>query len=274
MMMLGFLIAGLVSDVQEINPNRNLFNILAQTDFYGDESRYLEVDGPFGDRYFPGWTHQENIFVDLRRIKVNWLWIKEVPFFMGMSFKTYPFQVYAASFQITRTDFGIRLPLVWGLSIGYEASNQSFSGHQVPAQLRTIRWQTQEVFPEISFLTLQFQDYNQAWNESLRYFDHGDRTQLWYAQKWWQASALIDLRVIGLGAYGEYSMQVYYTDDPTALYHNNRFLTRHHWAIGQHLNLGNDLTLQFTSAIELLDNLVVPKVTAGLKYSTNFENTK
>jgi len=258
------------NDFQEVNPNRKLFQFNIQTDFHGDESRYLKIDGPFGDVYSSNWTHEELIRVDFRRIKVDWLWIKEVPLFFGMSFKTWTFPVYAAAFQTVSTDIGLNLPLYWGLSVGYEVRAASFSGHQVPSAIKFIQWRTQEILPEISFLFFEWSQYGQAWNQSQLYFNHGDPNDLWYAQKWWKIRTLIDLRVIGLPAYGEYNYTEHYNDDPTQPNHLNKKFIRHSWAIGQQISLGNDLSLKFISAIEVLENLIVPRVSGVLTIGTNF----
>jgi hypothetical protein len=282
---------------QAVDPNYRLFKMQVVLRAHTDESSILLYEAPHGSMYDGGWWGHEELFqIDLRRIVVDWGWLKNVPLFGGLYFKTWPFTPYADSYQLNAAFAGIILPKIHGFTFSLEGHSVSNSGHQAGDAYAKLYYQDNLGLidkPDINLVSMMVTYYETTGSGIHTVTDpavtpgetiKGRKDQpvltgtgvLWQAKKAVFVDVTVDGQPLGLQAYLAYRYERYWTDDPTQLasVYGSSF-ERHGVYYGNTYMIGRDLVLQGEVGGERLSTKTTSQYVlrgrALMTLQTNFE---
>jgi len=261
---------------QLVNPNYKLLKIAIgfEASSSGEEKLY-EYESPYGHFYSPqGWGHQEEITLDLRRIKFNFLFMEYVPLYFSGSFKTFPYIPYADSLQIIKGNIGLMLPLftVFNSSLYYnfEGSAQTWSGHQVAMFENKLILQSDFGLENQKYPLHIFNiSLNLERNSGIPLIKFIDKD----SNKFGYDSALrgditVDTRPFGWSIFCGYKFQYTWIWNTPS---NNRKTFLQTIFLGHEIEISKDLGLELQGNFDWRDNVRVFRSTAQLVLRTNLQ---
>lgn len=280
------------STYKRLDDHYKLFTFSGAFMMHSNEDFALVYESPYGHIYDGGiWQHEENLTVDLRHIAVDFLGLKNVPVMFGMSYKTFPRDPYASSFQINRVETSIITPKIYGFVAEYEVHALSNSGRQGAATY--LRGYYQNSFgliddPRINLISLMFsyiQTNGLGWiarTPAARGLDYTkmDWGQMfgtglfWSPSKGYMGDMTIDLRAVDKDAftasYLSYRVEHFWNDDGTQPAQVGKNNWRHSLMYGNSFDFNKDLMIQVEGGPEMLDDIVTFRAKAIVTLQTNF----
>jgi len=246
-------LGGIISPSLQAAEGENRVIFEAQLDFFGQTPWFYTSS--HGVVYQPlGWSHEERLTIVPSIL----------PFGMEMAiagrFKTLPREPYADSFQVVASDATLWGPWVsvdvWArplkVRLGLEGRSQSYSAHQVPAQV----WFLES---EYGGIKVDAQWYQQAYTDSQRLYE-GD--QMWAPQKYVKIGAefLHGPYVVTAG------LRHWYTDDPTHPEMHGLSLRQFWLAAGSRLVIeGQELRL--LASVERWNEFLLSRITLSTTFA-------
>lgn len=275
-----------------VDPIYPLFSFRTALSIHSDQRRWIIYESPHSKIKTSLRTHEEEMIIDLRRMKVEWGFLRHIPLRIGSYFKTWglPDVTWADFFQQNAHYFEFITPKLFdSITVSYKAMSSSYSGRQMGEEWTTLKIENSLGLIDqsmVSLLTIQGSYYRT--NESgwwylvtpddpltglLNISEVHNQGFAWTARKGWLWSCICDTRPLGLPATIKGEITHYWNDDPTqtSLGYNGKSITKYGLFYGNVFDIGQYVDLAGEIGIEKLEDLWGLKAMVTIEFRSRAE---